>query len=66
MDRVEFKLFSDQTFSDCVINFVGHEVCTPGHSFGPAIRPSYIIHYILKGCGKFYCDDTEYESMSFS
>ena len=61
MDRVEFKLFSDQTFSDCVINFVGHEVCTPGHSFGPAIRPSYIIHYILKGRGKFYCDNNEYE-----
>ena len=61
MDRVRFKLFSDRTFSDCIVNFVGYEFCTPGHSFGPAIRPSYIIHYIISGKGKFYCNNDEYE-----
>ena len=61
MKNVSFKLFNDRTFSDCLINFSGHEQCEPGHSFGPAVRPCYIIHYIVSGKGKFLCDNTEYE-----
>ena len=61
MDNVRFKLFNDQMFSDCFINFAGQEKCSPGHRFGPAIRPCYIIHYILSGKGKFFCDNVEYD-----
>lgn len=60
MDSVKFKLFNDRMFSDCFINFAGREQCSPGHRFGPAIRPCYIIHYIISGKGKFFCDNVEY------
>lgn len=33
------------------IYYCGMEECTPGHFFGPAIRPHYLIHFILKGTG---------------
>ena len=61
MEGINFKLFNDQTFSDCFINFAGHEECSHGHRFGPAIRPCYIIHFILSGKGKFFCSNVEYD-----
>jgi len=38
----------------------GHEQCKPSHSFGPAIRPHYLIHYILDGQGTFFVNETSY------
>lgn len=31
----------------------GHEECAAGHSFGPATRHHYLIHFVLKGKGKY-------------
>lgn len=33
------------------VNDIGNEQTEPNHSFGPAIRPYYLIHFIVKGCG---------------
>lgn len=38
----------------------GHEVCKPSHSFGPAIRPHYLFHYILNGQGTYYVNGERY------
>lgn len=60
MDNIKYKLFNDTSFYDCHICFVGEESCTPGYSYGPAVRPTYILHYIIEGEGKFFCDNKEY------
>lgn len=39
----------------------GHEQCKPSHSFGPAIRPHYLIHYVLNGQGQYHIDGTTYQ-----
>lgn len=43
------------------INTFGHSVTDPCHKFGPAIRPYYLIHYILKGKGEFTVNNTVYQ-----
>lgn len=41
--------------------FCGHEKCAPNHSFGPAIRPHYLIHFILSGKGTYYESGREHK-----
>lgn len=52
---IENKQFTD--FSPCEF---GYEDCAPSHSFGPAIRNYYLIHYIEKGTGVFKNEHSEY------
>ena len=40
-------------FSDLYLCFCGYEACQPFHSYGPAVRPNYVIHYIISGKGTF-------------
>ncbi len=46
--------------SSLTLFLCGWENCPPGHRFGPAIRPHYHFHYILRGKGKFYTGDRCY------
>ena len=43
----------NRKFSDLYLCFCGYAKCRPLHSFGPAVRPNYILHYIMEGKGKF-------------
>lgn len=44
---------SDRKFSDLYLSFCGYAKCEPLHSFGPAVRSNYLIHYILEGKGRY-------------
>ncbi len=51
---------SGHKFHDLYLCFCGYAKCEPLHSFGPAVRPNYILHYILEGKGRYYVGDTQY------
>ena len=50
----------NRKFSDFYLCFCGYAKCSPLHSFGPAVRPNYILHYIVDGTGKFLVNGEEY------
>ena len=33
---------------DLSLSFYGYEECKPNYSFGPAIRDTYVLHYLVK------------------
>jgi hypothetical protein len=39
---------------------VGHEKCLPHHSFGPAVRTEWLLHFVLSGKGSFRTARGEY------
>ncbi|UXR37938.1 AraC family transcriptional regulator [Staphylococcus simulans] len=40
-------------FSELHFLFAGEEHCESGYRFGPAVRPNYIIHYVVSGKGYY-------------
>lgn len=51
---------SDPKHTDLNMYRCGIEDCSPGHSWGPALRDHYIIHYILDGKGIYSVNDQTY------
>ncbi|AUS96822.1 AraC family transcriptional regulator [Clostridium thermosuccinogenes] len=45
---------------DLYVYQCGSQFCEPGHSYGPAVRDHYLIHYIHSGKGIFQVDDKTY------
>lgn len=43
-----------------ILYHCGHEKCAPGHSFGPAIRPHYLLHFVRCGRGSFHVGSQVY------
>lgn len=48
-------------FKDFHLCFCGYSQCEPMHSYGPAVRPNYIIHYVLDGKGYYLVGEKRYD-----
>ncbi|MWV46006.1 helix-turn-helix domain-containing protein [Paenibacillus sp. HJL G12] len=46
---------------DLNLLFFGMEECAPGHTWGPGLRDSYVLHYIHSGHGVFRTTETIYK-----
>ncbi|SKA85290.1 AraC-type DNA-binding protein [Clostridium sp. USBA 49] len=42
---------------DLTLHSCGKEDCKPSHSYGPAVRDHFLIHYIIDGKGIFHIDN---------
>ena len=36
--------------------YCGREICEAGHTYGPAVRQEYLLHYVISGKGTFTAD----------
>lgn len=43
------------------IYYSGHDQCAPGHFWGPAVRPHYLLHIVLSGKGIFRYKNREWK-----
>lgn len=59
-DSFVLKL-KNRKFSEFYLCFCGRTRCEPLHSYGPAVRPNYLIHIILEGQGRYVVDGEEYD-----
>lgn len=51
----------NRKFSEFYLCYCGYAKCESLHSFGPAVRPNYLIHLILEGRGLYKVGDTKYD-----
>ncbi len=65
MHKVKFAIFPNHSFVDLGLYQFGHEICEAGHSFGPARRNHYLFHYVIKGRGVLYADDSHEHTNTF-
>ncbi len=63
MEDAHVLQLTGSKFRDLYLCFCGVSECEPCHSFGPAVRPSYILHYILSGKGMYKVGDRKYKLM---
>ncbi len=61
MEESNVLQLNSSKFQDLYLCFCGVSECEPCHSFGPAIRPSYILHYILSGTGVYQVGSRKYK-----
>lgn len=50
----------ESRFKEFHLAFCGYAKCESFHSYGPATRPNYIIHYILEGKGCYQVNGQKY------
>ncbi|MFI3324767.1 MAG: AraC family transcriptional regulator [Clostridia bacterium] len=42
------------------IYYCGSEICEKAHSFGPAVRTHYLLHFVVNGKGVYHVNDKHY------
>ena len=55
---IKIPIYEQQDLS---VNSFGHSVTAPRHQYGPAVRPYYLIHFILKGKGVYHSNHSSYQ-----
>ena len=60
MEKAYKLLFNTEESDDLYVYCCGLSQTEPGHSFGPALKPHYMIHYILSGKGSFTIGGKKY------
>lgn len=60
MAEIEVKNTSPARIEGVYLHHCGFEHCTPGHSFGPAVRDHTLVHMVLDGKGRFYAGGRSY------
>lgn len=60
LKNMGFSDFNKESF-DLLVYQCGMEKCKPSHSYGPASRDHFLIHFILEGSGSFYVDGKSYK-----
>lgn len=48
-----FEFIIDEHYSGLNPVQLGQEKCSPRHSYGPAVRTHWLLHYVVSGCGTF-------------
>ncbi len=60
MEKAYKLAFDNEKKGNLYVNCCGCSKTEPMHSFGPAAKPHYLIHYVLSGKGIFRFGDKEY------
>ncbi len=55
------QLTEPESESAIRLYYCGSESCAPGHFFGPAVRPHYLIHFIRNGKGTYLRKDAVHQ-----
>lgn len=59
-EDIFIRYINNMNYTDLNLYQCGTEKCKPDHSFGPAIRDHYLIHFITSGQGVFNDGQKEY------
>ena len=66
MEKAYKLSFETETNEGLVVTNCGFSKTEPMHSFGPALKPNFVIHFVLSGKGTFSIDGKTYELESGS
>ena len=64
MERAYKLEFAGERAGSLYVSCCGLSKTEPLHSFGPAQKPYYLIHYILRGKGRFSLRNKEFQLSS--
>lgn len=60
MERSFVLQLLNERFEDIQLSYCGYAECEPQHTFGPATRPHYLIHFVLNGQGVYQIGGRKY------